>query len=457
MANIKPTKLQMFNGLRRRPHYEEISQEINPDKTQIIYPNRDATRLRNDPRMTQMDGLGMFESLMEQQEATTREQRKETIIQEIAKDEGIGIKEAKSKPPPAPPPSGPSGSGANPRMPYAPPPSGPSGSGANPRMFPPRMPYAFEFGAGDPQTDHEAAIAEARNMSKQQRMTKQERNDANMARHLAQQQDKMADLIKKQRQTDLDNRRTMPDENLSAADESFHEAEATKSESDKPIPKRKGRPTKKDAETKKPAVKKEEPAEVKEIKKEEEIKKELKEEFKKQKEERSKSVPDKAMRERSKSRDAKSDPEPTPPRQKRRSKLERSRSRDAPPLPTPKAKAKGRPKKEFVEDVKEEVAKIEKRQESSDPESKHESKGSRGRPRSTSRPPQGASSSSSGNKPPIDSNSGLADIGRLTKSDLLKAIIDHGFQGKQLVEIQKKTKSEIVLFIDQLIKDDRWR
>ena len=453
MANIKPTKLQMFNGLRRRPHYEEISQEINPDKTKIIYPNRDATRLRNDPRMTQMDGLGMFESLMEQQEATTREQRKETILADIAKDEGIGIKEVKTRPPPppAPPPSQPaSGSGANPRMPFAYPQSGPSGSGAKPRM-----PYTFEFGAGDPQTDHEAEIAEARNMSKQQRMTKQERNDAEMARHMAQQQDRIADLMKKQRQTDLDNRRTMPDENLSAADE----AEATKSESDKPIPKKKEKKkTKKDAETKKPAVTKEEPEEVKEIKKEEEIKKELKEEFKKQKEEKSKSVPDKAMRERSKSRDAKSDPEPTPPRQKRRSKLERSRSRDPPPLPIPpKAKAKGRPKKEFVEDVKEEVAKIEKKQESSDPEVKKEPKGPRGRPRSTSRPPTtNAAASSSGVADTIDSTTSMTALGKHTVEYLLKQILHRGVQEKEMAKIRKKSKGDILNLIEKWMDEGRW-
>ena len=47
----------MFNGLRRRPKYEEISNEIYPDTTKVIYPNRDAQFLREDPRMTQLDGL----------------------------------------------------------------------------------------------------------------------------------------------------------------------------------------------------------------------------------------------------------------------------------------------------------------------------------------------------------------------------------------------------------------
>ena len=67
MSNIKPTKSQMFNGLRRRPKYEEISNEINPDKTKIIYPDRYAKFLSEDPRKTQLDGLGRVISMQEQQ------------------------------------------------------------------------------------------------------------------------------------------------------------------------------------------------------------------------------------------------------------------------------------------------------------------------------------------------------------------------------------------------------
>ena len=97
MSNIKPTRSQMFNGLRRRPTYEEISQEINPDKTQIIYPNRDAKFLREDPRMTQLDGVGFFESMQDQEEATIKETRKETILREIAINTGAGLAETKIK------------------------------------------------------------------------------------------------------------------------------------------------------------------------------------------------------------------------------------------------------------------------------------------------------------------------------------------------------------------------
>ena len=97
MSNIKPTRAQMFNGLRKRPTYEEISQEINPDKTKVIYPNRDATFLRQDPRMTQMDGVGFFESMKDQEEATIKEQRKETTMRQMAKDSGEGLTETKIK------------------------------------------------------------------------------------------------------------------------------------------------------------------------------------------------------------------------------------------------------------------------------------------------------------------------------------------------------------------------
>ena len=97
MSNIKPTKAQMFNGLRKRPTYEDISQEINPDKTKVIYPNRDAQFLREDPRMTQMDGIGFFESMKDQEEATIKEQRKETLIKEIAINTSKGLAETKIK------------------------------------------------------------------------------------------------------------------------------------------------------------------------------------------------------------------------------------------------------------------------------------------------------------------------------------------------------------------------
>ena len=95
MSNIKPTRAQLFNGLRKRPTYEDISQESNPDKRKVIYPNRDAKFLREDPRMTQMDGVGFFESMKDQEEATIKEQRKETTMRQMAMDSGRGLAELK--------------------------------------------------------------------------------------------------------------------------------------------------------------------------------------------------------------------------------------------------------------------------------------------------------------------------------------------------------------------------
>ncbi len=102
MSSIKPTKAQMFNGLRRRPKYEEISQEINPDKTKVIYPDRDAKHLREDPRMTQLDGVGFFESMQDQEEATIKEQRRETTIRQIAMDNNTGTADVRATEPPRP-------------------------------------------------------------------------------------------------------------------------------------------------------------------------------------------------------------------------------------------------------------------------------------------------------------------------------------------------------------------
>ena len=95
----KPTKAQLFNGLRRRTTYEEISQEINPDKTKVVYPNRDAKQLREDPRVTQLDGVGFFESMQDQEEATIKEQRRDTTIRQIAMDNNTGLANARATEP----------------------------------------------------------------------------------------------------------------------------------------------------------------------------------------------------------------------------------------------------------------------------------------------------------------------------------------------------------------------
>ena len=164
MSNIKPTMAQMFNGLRRRPKYEEISNEINPDTTKVIYPDRDAKFLREDPSMTQLDRLGFFESMQEQQESINKEQRKGTIMQEIARDAGTGVKEVKAK-------------------------------------EPPKKPEVFDMSVDDePMAEHEQAIAEAKEKTRQKRRTKKE-----MAIDLAEKENeniknKAHELVEKERQ-----------------------------------------------------------------------------------------------------------------------------------------------------------------------------------------------------------------------------------------------------------------
>ena len=87
-----------------------------------------------------------FESLQAQQEAINKEQRKETIIQEVARDSGVGVKEVKAK-------------------------------------EPPKKPEVFNMASGDddddddddgdaPMPGHEQAIAEATETSRQTKMTK---------------------------------------------------------------------------------------------------------------------------------------------------------------------------------------------------------------------------------------------------------------------------------------------
>ena len=75
------------------------------------------------------------------------------------------------------------------------------------------------------------------------------------------------------------------------------------------------------------------------------------------------------------------------------------------------------------------MAKIEKKQESSDPEVKHEPKGPRGRPRSESRPPTGRASGS-GNQQSIDTTTDMAILGKNTIVWLLDQLKLRGFQDK---------------------------
>ena len=450
MSNIKPTRAQMFNGLRRRPQYEEISNEINPDKTKIIYPNRDAKFLREDPRMTQLDGLGFFESMQEQQEAINKEQRKGTIMQEIARDSNTGVKEVKAK-------------------------------------DPPKKPEVFNMASGDdddgdaPMPGHEQAIAEATETSKTKKMTKAQKAIFKAKLVLRKTKNKTNELVEK-------NNPEIPDEKMENFDPEEPKPppktkakktqkeilkaklilrktknktneivnpeipdEIIENDTDKPKPPPKMRKVKMDTGiTKKTKAKKTKP----EIKKEE-IKEEVKEELKEVNPEpepkrkgrgRSKSVP----KERSRSRDAKSEPKSetksetkSEPRSRSRSRSKSVRVETSEPEikiePASPPKARGRPKsasskRDYVEVVKDEVENIEqrkprartrsvtrtpkkespkketpkkespKKEEDNEPESRPEPKGKPGRPRSVmAKPVEPSSSSSSSSKPRVAS------------------------------------------------------
>ena len=47
--------------------------------------------------MTQLDGVGFFESMKDQEEDTIREQPKETTMRQMAKDSAEGLTETKIK------------------------------------------------------------------------------------------------------------------------------------------------------------------------------------------------------------------------------------------------------------------------------------------------------------------------------------------------------------------------
>ena len=53
--------------------------------------------LIQDPRMTQMDGVGFFESMKDQEEATIKEQRKETTMRQMSADAKVEIKKEDGK------------------------------------------------------------------------------------------------------------------------------------------------------------------------------------------------------------------------------------------------------------------------------------------------------------------------------------------------------------------------
>jgi hypothetical protein len=479
--------------------------------------------------MTQLDGLGFFESMQEQQESINKEQRKETIIQEIARDTGTGVKEVKAK-------------------------------------DPPKTPEVFNMAAGDdddgdaPMPGHEQTIMEAREMTKQKRRTKQQMMADKTARGLENIKHKAQDLMEKERakekEMDQDRRRTIPPEDVEpeqssrktkpvkkdaptkeraprkTKDEIKKEEikeeikeemkEEVKSEPDQPQPKRRGRPPKKDAKTKEPKpepVKKEVKTQMKKedvkpnarrAKKEEIHEADVKEELKTRGRSRTKTKV-----ERSRSRDAKSEAKSEKSEVKSETRsVKREPEITIEPVPAPKAKAKAKAtaaksrakakaepspatstKRDYVEVVKDEVDRIEQQKrprpkketpknspkketpkkspnkEDDEPETQHEARGSRGRPRSVSARPGAASSSSAAvpkskpkesfevTKPAKNEMTQVQSIfalGKSKKDYLIKQLVLRGFQGKQLTDLKRGSKKQVLDFIEKLIDEEKW-
>lgn len=72
-----------YRGLKPRQTYEEKINYLQSSQDIIMYPNREATRIRNSPYLTQLDGIGMS-ILEEQQMNRLKEEEKEIEIKKLA-------------------------------------------------------------------------------------------------------------------------------------------------------------------------------------------------------------------------------------------------------------------------------------------------------------------------------------------------------------------------------------
>ena len=71
-------------GLRKKDTYEELINYLLNDQEKINYPNRYAKQLRESPYLTQLDGEGMGEMELQQENKIKEEQRTNTIRQAAA-------------------------------------------------------------------------------------------------------------------------------------------------------------------------------------------------------------------------------------------------------------------------------------------------------------------------------------------------------------------------------------
>ena len=79
--------MYMTNGLRKKPTYDELIQEIGDKQDKIKYPDRFATQLRNSPYLSQFDGDGALD-LQDQENAILKQQMMENEIRRVAATTG---------------------------------------------------------------------------------------------------------------------------------------------------------------------------------------------------------------------------------------------------------------------------------------------------------------------------------------------------------------------------------
>jgi hypothetical protein len=85
-----------FNGLRKRPTYEELIDYIERDPDKIQYPDRRATFLRNSHYMTVLDGEG-FREMEAQQMNLMKDQLRESRLREAAIHYEVPIAEVRAE------------------------------------------------------------------------------------------------------------------------------------------------------------------------------------------------------------------------------------------------------------------------------------------------------------------------------------------------------------------------
>ena len=78
----------IFQGLKKRPTFNEIVGYLETEQQILKYPDRTATRIKDDPYYTNLDGQGGL-SLGEQSKNLQKEQMRQLELNQIYQDMGI--------------------------------------------------------------------------------------------------------------------------------------------------------------------------------------------------------------------------------------------------------------------------------------------------------------------------------------------------------------------------------